>query len=722
MRKLSLLLASFLLCLNFAALPAQEKDTSVYGKMDAVLRLQLRRAGYEAADGVLKRSASPARRAQADTVFHLLVRCTDSEALTETLRADGYEAHPIVPNLCVVRTSASRLSRLAGYAGVEQLCGSRKAHLMIDVSRSLTGMDRVGTGDGLDSPFDGTGVVAGVIDQGFEYNHPAFSTPEGELRIKYLWDERQGHEPLTDPDSIRMAENDGPDEIGHATHVANIAAGSPVAGAEELHGYAPGADLAFVSSSFQEGEILVAARRIIDQAHRLGKPCVINMSFGGNVYSHDGLTPFEQAFNEMAGEGVLFAASVGNCGTYSVHVEKRFASERDTLRLLLEPNGSEVLCCLFRHDGEQEISYVLSLYDLQRQAVYDLDPEELLDGGYLSLESEYNTSADGQCYLFVDWARLVEDWKMSEDFRLMLSIYGASPGSLLHGWTELNAYFDDGGREDGYFTQGDDAYTIGAPSSAARVLAISSYASRNKWTSLNGTSYVSSWNEPGKLSYFNSVGPMLDASLKKPLITAPGQLVLSAFSRQAAGIQENKPYVVRRVTQDETDYYYGLMQGTSMAAPQVAGILACWLQAYPQLTPEEAEEIIRSTAINDDFTGNVRENWDPFWGYGKIDAYAGLKECLARAASVGLSEVVGSDEPVSFRIDGREARVLFNNAEAGAVVSVYALGGTLCEERRLQAVPCAHEEVVSLAGYAPGCYLLSVETDKARVVRKIVLP
>lgn len=163
---------------------------------------------------------------------------------------------------------------------------------------------------------------------------------------------------------------------------------------------------------------------------------------------------------------------------------------------------------------------------------------------------------------------------------------------------------------------------------------------------------------------------MLDASLKKPLITAPGQLVLSAFSRQAAGIQENKPYVVRRVTQDETDYYYGLMQGTSMAAPQVAGILACWLQAYPQLTPEEAEEIIRSTAINDDFTGNVRENWDPFWGYGKIDAYAGLKECLARAASVGLSEVVGSDEPVSFRIGGREARVLFNNAEAGAVVGV----------------------------------------------------
>ena len=43
---------------------------------------------------------------------------------------------------------------------------------------------------------------------------------------------------LADPDSIREAENDGPDEVGHATHVSNIAAGSPVAGAEGLHGYA----------------------------------------------------------------------------------------------------------------------------------------------------------------------------------------------------------------------------------------------------------------------------------------------------------------------------------------------------------------------------------------------------------------------------------------------------------------------------------------------------
>ena len=141
---------------------------------------------------MLKRSALRRSRVQGDTVFRLLVRCADSEALAAGLRAEGYEAHPIVPTLCVAASPASRLSRLTRHPGVERLCGSRTARPLMDASRLMTGMDRVAAGEGLDSPFDGTGVVVGVIDGGFEYNHPAFSTPEGELRIKYLWDSRQG--------------------------------------------------------------------------------------------------------------------------------------------------------------------------------------------------------------------------------------------------------------------------------------------------------------------------------------------------------------------------------------------------------------------------------------------------------------------------------------------------------------------------------------------------
>lgn len=723
MGKIFFLFVTLLLWTHPAGLWAQGPDTSAFGKMDALLRLQLRQAGYEETGGVLKRSALRRSRVQGDTVFRLLVRCADSEALAAGLRDEGYEAHPIVPTLCVAASPASRLSRLARHPGVERLCGSRTARPLMDVSRRMTGMDRVTAGEGLDSPFDGTGVVVGIIDQGFEYNHPAFSTPEGDLRIKYLWDSRQGREPLTDPDSIRAAENDGPDEVGHATHVSNIAAGSPVAGAEGLHGYAPGAELAFVPSKFSDVEVLLGARRVIDLARRQGKPCVFNMSFGSFLHSHDGLTSYEQALNELSDEGVLFVAAAGNNGAVAGHVEKRFASERDTLRLLFEPGkSSSVLYSFFRNDDAEAMSYGVSLYDPQTQAMYALDKEELFANDYALEESEGGVPGSSQFFFAVDWATLSADWKLPEDYRLVLSIFGAPPGSVLHGWAEAYAYFGDGGREDGFFTPGDNAYSVAVPASAGQVLAVASYDSRASWTGLDGEEHDMSETEVGHLSYFSSLGPMLDAGLKKPFIAAPGALILSAYSGQAAAVEKNRERVSLRVTQGGADYYYGAMQGTSLASPQVTGIVACWLQAYPKLTPEELHEIVRLTAINDEFTGPVRDSWDAGWGYGKIDAYAGLKECLRRAAATGLREEVASEEPVSFRIGGREARVLFNGDEPEATLRLCTLGGVPVEERRLQAVSCAHEEVVSLEGCAPGCYLLTVQTARAQVARKIAVP
>lgn len=720
MRKIFFLFVTLLLWTHPAGLWAQGPDTSAFGKMDALLRLQLRQAGYEEAGGVLKRSALRRSRVQGDTVFRLLVRCADSEALAAGLRAEGYEAHPIVPTLCVAASPASRLSRLARHPGVERLCGSRTARPLMDASRLMTGMDRVAAGEGLDSPFDGTGVVVGIIDQGFEYNHPAFSTPEGELRIKYLWDSRQGRNPQTDPDSIRAAENDGPDDVGHATHVSNIAAGSPVEGAEGLHGYAPGADLAFIPSDFDDANALLGVRRIQDFARSQGKPCVINMSFGSTVYPHDGLTTYEQGMNELAGEGALLVAAAGNSGTTLGHVEKRFASERDTLRLLLEPDGSDVLFCFFRNNEAEDFFGDLSLYDSLKQAVYALDEEELYD--YMWWETSEDTISGGvQFQIGIDWANLKADLQIPDGYCPMLSVFDAPAGSFLHGWINVYAYFGDGGREDGYFTPGDTRYSVAVPASAERVLAIASYNSRTSWTGLDGENHGVGGIEVGELSSFSSPGPLLDADLKKPFIAAPGCMILSAFSRQADAI-ENPQAVTNRVSQDGTDYYYGAMQGTSMASPQVTGIVACWLQAYPKLTPEELHEIVRTTAINDEFTGPVRDTWDEGWGYGKIDAYAGLRECLRRAAATGLREEVASEEPVSFRIGGREARVLFNGDEPEATLRLCTLGGVLVEERRLQAVSCAHEEVVSLEGYAPGCYLLTVQTARAQVARKIAVP
>ncbi|MBP7965419.1 MAG: S8 family serine peptidase, partial [Paludibacteraceae bacterium] len=63
----------------------------------------------------------------------------------------------------------------------------------------------------------------------------------------------------------------------------------------------------------------------------------------------------------------------------------------------------------------------------------------------------------------------------------------------------------------------------------------------------------------------------------------------------------------------------------SMASPFVTGVLATWLQANPSLTPEQVRDILSQTSSVDAYTGTCPNNT---WGYGKIDAYAGLVKVI----------------------------------------------------------------------------------------------
>ena len=77
-------------------------------------------------------------------------------------------------------------------------------------------------------------------------------------------------------------------------------------------------------------------------------------------------------------------------------------------------------------------------------------------------------------------------------------------------------------------------------------------------------------------------------------------------------------------------YLYGLMSGTSMATPMVAGIVALWMQAAAEcgkkLTLDEVKTIIKETAIRDEWA-TIGPNASHF-GNGKIDALAGIAYIL----------------------------------------------------------------------------------------------
>jgi subtilisin family serine protease len=70
---------------------------------------------------------------------------------------------------------------------------------------------------------------------------------------------------------------------------------------------------------------------------------------------------------------------------------------------------------------------------------------------------------------------------------------------------------------------------------------------------------------------------------------------------------------------------YCFKSGTSMAAPHVAGLAALIYAQHPTLTPDQVAQLLRETAQDIGDPG-----WDPYTGWGRIDAYRALVKMNAQ--------------------------------------------------------------------------------------------
>ena len=117
-----------------------------------------------------------------------------------------------------------------------------------------------------------------------------------------------------------------------------------------------------------------------------------------------------------------------------------------------------------------------------------------------------------------------------------------------------------------------------------------------------------------EVTYYSNGGASLD-------LTAPGGQL---YERRKMLDQNGDGYWdgILQQTHDGSDYtnfgYYFYM-GTSMAAPHVSAVAALVISAGVATTPDEVREVLQSTAED---KGSA--DWDPYYGYGIVDAYAAL--------------------------------------------------------------------------------------------------
>lgn len=102
-----------------------------------------------------------------------------------------------------------------------------------------------------------------------------------------------------------------------------------------------------------------------------------------------------------------------------------------------------------------------------------------------------------------------------------------------------------------------------------------------------------------KKGYYSNCGPRVD-------VHAPGTWIVSSVADSTGEgwgptIQDSR----------NSSYYIGRSIGTSMASPQVAGVLACVLEVYPSMTPAQALTYIQTYAKTGQLsdTGGVSPTW-----------------------------------------------------------------------------------------------------------------
>ncbi len=676
-------------------------------------------------------------RAVADSTVHFIITANDLTAADDSIRRLGGTTTLINDHTLTATFPLSQVEDVAAIHAVRRIIASRRLRPTTATARQLVNVDDVHTGTDLETPFTGKGVVIGVIDQGFQYRHPAFLDKDGNSRVLAVWNH------LSDtgkPTETIPSTYDGNIEAGgHATHVTGIAAGTRYEG-NPYYGMAPEADILMVPSRFDNAGLLEEAKWIKETAEGWGKPWVINMSFGANTGPHDGSTAYDKAMDAFCGKGGVMVAAMGNEGQKKLHVSATLA-KGESQYLILSNDYEYNLVDVWGNatDGAQHFQVTPLVYMVSKGTFEELSKVKW--GKCSQVDTAVDEDNNKQYYYtYVQLAGLADaaGATSTSDVYYALRIQALDDNMTFHAWVE-NGY-GEFIRAGGNGITGNSQYLVSSGSaSIPSAIGVASFNGAKTWkAAVDGASYsFPSYATTGAISVFTSPGPSLGSDIK-PTIAAPGATICSAYNRYVSlsggsRFDTSNTQIVCAVDRltgaPISDYskastsandFYGVMSGTSMATPAVSGIVALWLQANPNLTPADVVDIMRTTAVRDSYTGTSSE-WTAKAGYGKIDAYNGLKAALQRATADGISPVLSATTPLTIEKGDRAWRLLFNTAVPTATIRLSATDGKTVVARTLTHQRAGDDVTLSLEGLTAGVYLLQVVTPQATLTRKVLL-
>lgn len=633
-----------------------------------------------------------------------------SETLTEdSLLKYGGIVYAQLGDIYIITIPLSQVGKLIELSTVLRVEANRRARVTLDTVSRINNILPVYEQTAEHRAFTGKGVVVGVEDVGFDLTHPTFYNNIGrsEYRIKAFWDQLAKHDEastgklpvgrefVTESEILAQGcATDGKEE-SHGTHTAGIAAGcgydAPYRGVAYesdicLVANAVTSDTAFIDKQdyylYTSATDALGFKYIFDYAAQQGKPCVVSFSEGYTPYMDDDDMLYNDFLERLTGPGRIFVASAGNESRALTYIDKPVGKEQAGAFLKTEnkdplyrikSNGPVTLTFYAYAEGYTPTHQLQIAADDERWAGVLIDTLFVGNDTVAVVINSYPSAFDQQGSISMVQLHGNKEFNQMPPLAIVIAgkeqqaaVYGSSSNAL--------ANLDTDPR----WNDATTSHNIFSPGCLKPTITVGSTTHRETFRNMEGKWIKNTYQneEAGLWSPFSSVGPTLDERTK-PDICAPGRNIISAYSsyyREAHPTETG--YDVAHFDVDGRTYAWHSDSGTSMSCPVVAGIIALWLQANPNLTRDDIIGVLQRTSRHPEEGLSYPNNK---YGYGEIDAYRGLLDILS---ATGIKEI-SQHEPSDARIwaDNGLLHIAFADVPTTPVaVTIYTTGGAIVHQ------------------------------------------
>lgn len=667
-----------------------------------------------------------------------------SETLTqERLQEYGATIYAQLGDIAIITIPMSQIGKLSEEPSVLRIEANGRAHLTLDTVATINNILPVYETTESHPAFTGKDVIVGVMDVGFDLTHPTFynNSSLSEYRIKAFWDQLAPNE---DQSRLPVGKEfigatailehqyavDGKVQ-GHGTHTTGIAAGSgydtPYRGiAFEsdicLVANAVTSDTAFIDAKdyykYTSASDALGFKYLFDFAEQQGKPCVASFSEGYTPYMDDDDLLFNDFLERLQGPGRILVVSAGNEGMALTYVEKTTGIEaagaflktsQKQVTYRIKSDGDMTLRLYGYAEGGETPSHQIAI----NTAAFENQPllTDTLIMGTDSLAAtltRYPSAFDNQGYIYL--LALMGTQTLNKFPPIAIVAEGSESHVELLGTSSVAFTNLD---IDTRWNSAQRGHNILAPGCLTAPICVGSITHRRYFRHYSGQWVENAYSNElsGLWSPFSSMGPSLDGRMK-PEVTAPGRNIISSYNSFYLEANPTKTGAnVAYSNVNERSYPWKADSGTSMSCPVVAGVIALWLQAKPDLTRNEIVNIMERTCSHPE-EELTYPNYK--YGYGEIDAYAGLLDILSMTDIKEISHHEPHDASIWVQ-DGLLHVAFEKTTEKPFTLSIYATSGACIYETSISA--SQPQMVLPLPNMNKGIYVVQLGNSGSTLIR-----